>query len=79
MPARLTPNLPLAKGNTMNIREVELMRKLQRQYYKELELDTQQKSKGGYVVVNVHVLLAYRLLSLLALTILLLMYFFPPR
>jgi hypothetical protein len=55
------------------------MRKLQRQYYKELELDTQQKSRKGYVVVNVHVLLVYRLLSLLALTLLLLMYFFPAR
>ncbi|MDT7540573.1 MAG: hypothetical protein QOE33_477 [Acidobacteriota bacterium] len=63
----------------MNIREVELMRKLERQYYKELELDIQQKRKEGYVVVNVHVLLAYRLLSLLALTLLLLMYFFPAR
>jgi hypothetical protein len=63
----------------MNIREIELMRKLERQYYKELELDIQQKSRKEYVVVNVHVLLAYRLLSLLALTLLLLMYFFPAR
>ena len=63
----------------MNIREVELMRKLERQYYKELELDIQQKKKEEYVLVNVHVLLAYRLLSLFALTILLLMFFFPPR
>lgn len=63
----------------MNIREIELMRKLQRQYYKELSTDSQLNNRKGYVVVNVHVLLAYRLLSLLALTLLLLMYFFPPR
>jgi hypothetical protein len=54
------------------------MKELQREYYRELGTYN-NGNKKGYVLVNVHVLFVYRLLSLLALTILTLMFFFPPR
>ena len=62
----------------MNIRDIELMRELQRKYREELRINKYYR-KSKYVMVNPHVLLVYRLLSLLALTILLLMFFFPHR
>lgn len=59
----------------MDIRDIELMRKLNRQYY--FELKTNQNKRKGYVLIRVQVLLVYRLLSLLALTLLMLMFLFP--
>ena len=43
----------------MDIKEIELMRKLQKKYYMELENKRRYQPKGMYV--NVHMLFLYRL------------------
>lgn len=47
-----------AKGNRMNVRKIELMKALQREYYGELK----RKPRGVYV--NAQVLFMYRLCAL---------------
>jgi hypothetical protein len=70
----------LVKGIHMNLRQIALMRELDRELRRELMTVREQQSKvKSYVVVNRHVLFALRLLSLLALTLLSLMFFFPHR
>ena len=62
----------------MNLRQIALMRELDRELRRELMTVREQQSKvKSYVVVNRHVLFALRLLSFLALTLLSLMFFFP--
>lgn len=62
----------------MNSKQIALMRELDREFARELRMVTGKESKvKSYVVVNRHVLFALRLLSLLALTLLALMFFFP--
>ena len=60
----------------MNIKDVELMRELQRLYYRELEnsriIESKDCKKG--IHVDPQVLLLYRLLSTLALTIIFLIF-----
>ena len=62
----------------MNLRQIALMRELDRELRRELMTVKDKGTKvNNYVVVNRHVLFALRLLSVLALTLLSLMFFFP--
>jgi hypothetical protein len=64
----------------MTIRQIALMRELDRELRRELITVKGNQSKvKSYIMVNRHVLFALRLLSLLALTMLALMFFFPHR
>jgi hypothetical protein len=64
----------------MTIRQIALMRELDREFERELSLVKNKRyDMKKYEVVNRHVLFALRLLSLLALTLLSLMFFFPHR
>ena len=68
--------ITLAKEKYMNIKDVELMRELQRRYYRELEnsrIIGKNECKKG-VHVNPQVLFLYRLLSTLALTFIFLIF-----
>jgi len=62
----------------MTTRQIALMRELDRELRRELITVKGHQSKvKSYVMFNRHVLFALRLLSLLALTMLALMFFFP--
>jgi hypothetical protein len=60
----------------MTIREIELVQRNGRYYH---VLKSNHGIKKSYALINVHVRMMYRLLSFLALTILLLMFLFPHR